>query len=270
MIKITQISLILYLFSSCANYNEELKKIPEYMELIAVIKKNNSFANFPAMQFWLFLIDGKKHNFGPLIFDKEEPGYFAGLSRGMKYALNNINLSLTIEFLENLRQEATINVRKINDTEFNDKIGGNSTQFNLNLGSNATDEGLKELRTKLKDDQWRSIITGDNGSLILSRVYATRDELYPLMQNILMTYEKNTNKKLLDIIKLCQDLDQLHPFNDGNIRTFVILLLQKELLRHKFKPTILYDPNRFDAYSLAELETEIINGQKRYESYLHQ
>ncbi len=263
-----KLSLLAIIFiNGCADHDEELEKIPEYMELTKLISSSDQFKNFPPMLSWMFLIDGKKHGDGPLVFDKEEPGYLAGLSRGMKFSLEHFKDTLTVELLEEIRQHSTRDVKKINDTKFTEKIGGNSIQFKLSFASNTTEDGLKELKNKLIGDSLRSVDKDKDGDLVLRRSYAEREVLYPLVKEIIDTYEKSS-KSIRDIAKLCQDLDQLHPFNDGNVRTFVINLMQKELARNKHTPSILYDPNRFDAHSLDELEKEILSGQNRYRSHL--
>jgi hypothetical protein len=68
--------------------------------------------------------------------------------------------------------------------------------------------------------------------------------------------------KLDAIITLVQNLVRLHPFTDGNCRTFAMLLLNRELIRNGLPPTMLDNPNRFDFFSKKELKAEIANGQK--------
>lgn len=259
-------AILLYL-SGCGGYHEELAKIPEYMELSKTIAHMPQFKNFPPMDSWLFLIDGKGHGDGPWVFDKEEPGYLAGMAQGMNFALKNYQQKLSVEFFEELRKTTTAPVKKQNDTEFREKIGGNATRYNLILSSNATKEGIEELKNKLAHDPLRKIVNNRDGVPGLERAYVERDILYPRVQKIIDDYE-NSPKIIKDIARLCQDLDQLHPFNDGNVRTFVEILSQKELLRNGYKPVILYDPNRFDAFSLNQVVVEILDGQREFSRHL--
>ncbi len=74
--------------------------------------------------------------------------------------------------------------------------------------------------------------------------------------------------KLKAIILLCQDLDQLHVFVDGNIRTAGILLLNKLLLDNNFSPCCLKDPNCLDCLSIDELVEKVKEGQELFSSKL--
>ncbi len=71
---------------------------------------------------------------------------------------------------------------------------------------------------------------------------------------VIALYETAAKITELDILKavgrLCQDLDQLHLFVDGNIRTTGIDLLNRELLRNGLKPCALYDVNQIDCLHL--------------------
>jgi hypothetical protein len=61
------------------------------------------------------------------------------------------------------------------------------------------------------------------------------------------------------ICQTIQDLEQLHPFLDGNCRTFCMILLNKFLIDQKLSPIIQDDPNKFDGYSLPQIIHEVIN-----------
>lgn len=79
----------------------------------------------------------------------------------------------------------------------------------------------------------------------------------------------NDNERKLDIIiEFIQSLEQLHPFIDGNCRVFVMLLLNSELIKNGFPPTMLDNPNRFDLFSKKELADEIKKGWK-YAAQFH-
>lgn len=267
-VKVLALLAAMVLFQQgCGDHDDELRKIPDYMKLVKTIEHDKAFKGFAPMLAWRLVIDGQKQNEGPLVFDKEEPGYLAGLSRGLNYALKHQNDSLTVEFIEELRRQATEEVAKTNDTSFNKEIGGNGTRFNLIMDSNMSKDGLAEFEEKVKNDPLRTIGTEADGGRYLSRKAADRATLSPHVKKILDTYE-NSKKTIRDIVILSQDLDQLHPFNDGNVRTFVILLAQKELLRNNFTPAIWENPNRFDAFSVNELVQEVAEGQRLYKSYL--
>jgi len=66
--------------------------------------------------------------------------------------------------------------------------------------------------------------------------------------------------KLLLISRLVRDLELLHPFPDGNGRTFIAALMNHLLLFHGFLPAILNDPNIDAEYSVAEFAEEMKRG----------
>ncbi len=72
--------------------------------------------------------------------------------------------------------------------------------------------------------------------------------------------ETSGYEQLKAIVKLVQDCEQLHPFKDGNGRTFCMLLLNYLLLRYGFPPTILYQPLAIHGYSLDEAVLLVYNG----------
>lgn len=73
------------------------------------------------------------------------------------------------------------------------------------------------------------------------------------------------DEKLHAIARLCQDLDQLHVFVDGNIRTTGILLLNKLLIENGLSPSVMHDVNQLDCLSEDELVTIIKEGQEFFQ-----
>lgn len=69
-------------------------------------------------------------------------------------------------------------------------------------------------------------------------------------------------EKLRAIVRLVQDLEQLHMFDDGNCRTLCMLLLNHLLINHDFPLCILQNPNGFDALSEDELIEQVIAGME--------
>jgi len=69
---------------------------------------------------------------------------------------------------------------------------------------------------------------------------------------------------LYAVIKLVHELEILHIFHDVNCRT-TYGILNLELLKHGFMPTVLYNPNRLDLYSIDELVQEVKLGMMRFQ-----
>lgn len=80
----------------------------------------------------------------------------------------------------------------------------------------------------------------------------------------------SNEKKLSCIATLIHELELLHPFTDGNCRTFVFALLPKLLIEQGFTPVILENPNRFDLFSNQELVEEIKKGLVQFKNYKNQ
>jgi prophage maintenance system killer protein len=78
----------------------------------------------------------------------------------------------------------------------------------------------------------------------------------------------NEEEKLIAIATLCQDLDQMHVFVDGNIRTTGILVLNKLLLQQRLSPSVLEDVNCLDCLSVAEIVEKIREGQAYFQALL--
>lgn len=172
--------------------------------------------------------------------------------------------------------------------------------FGLRLGSNATQAGIKELKEKIQQDlllgerrfiiEWANLddhgqplktaegdfIPLDGGYVgdvvTVAKVLSSDNELYA--QKIIDLYYKelaaagDNEKKLKAIVRVCRDLESVHLFEDGNVRTLGILLLNKLLLQNGFSPVSLHNPNVIDAFSLNELLVEIKNGQNHFKTYI--
>ncbi len=72
------------------------------------------------------------------------------------------------------------------------------------------------------------------------------------------------DKKLEIIIRICQNLDQLHAFRDANIRTIVFLVMQRMLIENGITPTVFDNPNCIDMMSVNEIMKKLKEGQKEY------
>lgn len=75
---------------------------------------------------------------------------------------------------------------------------------------------------------------------------------------------QSDDEKLIAIVKVIQNLHQLHPFADGNGRTFCFFLLNRLLLDNNLPPTIIKVPGYFTGWSAEELVQEVKEGQKRF------
>lgn len=104
-------------------------------------------------------------------------------------------------------------------------------------------------------------------NLIFEEYYSKLSELKEkgVVEGTLISENASTeDKKLEIIIRICQNLDQLHAFRDGNIRTIVFLVMQRMPMENGLSPTIFDDPNCIDLKSVEEIMQELKEGQETY------
>lgn len=96
----------------------------------------------------------------------------------------------------------------------------------------------------------------------------TLEQLNEMMVNLIQKYHLDIEKaqtpidKLRVIINFIQSAHHLHPFVDGNGRTFCILLLNHLLLRNGFPPTVSPNISFFSGYSNEKLVRQTIKGMQ--------
>lgn len=121
-----------------------------------------------------------------------------------------------------------------------------------------TDKYVEEVFLKLGD-------AAHACQVMLSR--RTNQVLIGMINQILSNYYKKietTDDKVREIVILVHELELLHPFDDANCRTIVMLLLNKLLIEQELSPTVLTNPNRFDVFSIDELCKEVKDGMTRF------
>ena len=103
----------------------------------------------------------------------------------------------------------------------------------------------------------------------IQQVDDPRAALDEQMQALIVEYHhqmikaKHPEAKLRAMVSFIQQCEQLHPFLDGNCRTFCMLLLDHLLIKNGFPPAILQNPNRFDARSQNELFDDVVHGMRQ-------
>ncbi|GEM_PF-6764760 len=250
---------------------------------------------FPIEQWWRLFIDGyrqysfsdkkfgnesvRRDSFACESFEITEPGYITSCLFAFLTLLENISKPLTLNLIQETHANATKRIDcfgKKNPGEFR---GTNSSVFirldthtiDPKFASNYTTEGIRELE---KDSTELGLTCfydrRDNTPLAIFSPEKTTDEMNNLVNNIIQTYEetmrvdKTNIEKIRIIVQLIQKFERLHPFKDGNCRTFCMLILNRELIKHNLDPVIMYDPNCFDGFSMDQVVNEILHGQKRF------
>ncbi|KTD19915.1 Fic family protein [Legionella londiniensis] len=90
------------------------------------------------------------------------------------------------------------------------------------------------------------------------------------IKSIVDSYNENRkktgsqNEQLLRIAETIQQLTRLHPFRDGNNRTFVNCLLNRMLIENSLTPALFFEPNVFEFRTPQELAEVIREAQGQF------
>lgn len=102
----------------------------------------------------------------------------------------------------------------------------------------------------------------------VQRQFAQRVEEMVARFNRTLASTPPADERLRAIALLVRELELLHPFPDGNCRTFACVLLTQLLLNHGFSPALLENPNLDGEYSLAQWTDEIRQGMTLFAQLL--
>ena len=282
------------------NASTELKKLKNIKGLISlfpklesVISKTESqtnqleyfLENYPADSIWRLFIDADRKKITPTIFDRSEPGYIVSCMRAFFNLLSDFDTTVTPDFIKQIHKDATKDV----GTFPTSGMFRTSTPHKFGFGTDVSLLGLNELEsmqgelnyTVIRDDSfpatnkshYRVMCGKVDDSFISSKIEiitkAYEDRLREIPNEIFPENPEDAKKlkfflHLENIVLMTQKLERLHPFSDGNCRTFCMLLLNRELIRNKLPPCLLTNPNDFDGLSQSEMINEVLAGQNRY------
>ncbi len=275
------IELEIQLFLFAANV-EKLKNCPQLSSMINAAK-----------DCWRLVLDGQHQHNGIHHFENEK-GYMQGMLRGLNLMISTLDTPLSADLYRELHDTAIDKVYVMDDLQKTLTKGyfGTGVEFNLVMGRNCTEAGLLEYRGKLgvtilENNTKLSINYSPNTSVIwdgeksVVKINKSIQEVCAdAASDVINNYhfELATANKINDgieketailtsIAKCCQDLDQHHFFNDGNIRTAVFLVMNKLLLQNGLAPVILHEPNAVDMFSLKEIVGLMREGQKNFRQY---
>lgn len=229
--------------------------------------------------FHKLFIDADRWDSNPLRFDEREPGYMTAMVTAFDFLTVNETAALTPELVLKVHDLAIDKVRdksnELLDKGFR-KLTDGTEKFGLVLGKTLSEKGLDEFLERRKTYFYRMgenefyflqeavknpSPSGRNSYLInirsLFSLRATRPATCRAnIEAIISIFEKmpkNTEEqKVRAIVRFLQDLDQLHSFSDGNIRTCLLLsyFLCNQL---EIEPFCFTDPNCLDCLGEDEL-----------------
>ena len=244
--------------------------------------------NFPIESLWRFFIDADRESLNPLMFDETEPGYMVACMRAFFNAVSNIERAPSIDFIRQIHKDATQDVamQSLQDATIKSFSVTNQpgefrreTIVGFGFSMDTSSHGLMELwsmQAELNYSLFKKKSYEPNRYRIKCWPLNSHDYLFKKVTSIFQDYEslrelyiQNSNagspeQHLKNIVLTIQKLERLHPFADGNCRTFCMILLNRELMRTGFPPCLLTNPNHFDGLSQNEMIEEVIAGQNRY------
>lgn len=217
-----------------------------------------------------YVIDGRFHQHNnPLIFDQSreqpyhegQPGYLCAMLNGLHLVTESKGQPLTTAFIIEMHRLIVEGVTfkkftgagwSIHLEAFKPSLRENANTpygFGFNIDNQtSTVDGISEINTKYA--RFATVEVGANNAMRLYvKLHANIQEEMELIVNR-YNQSQRTN---LDIATFAHEMNLLHPFTDGNIRTLTFLIINKLLIDKVKPPIIFYDPNIFDAFSCVQL-----------------
>lgn len=248
-----------------------------------------AFGSFDTSETWRLVLDKYQQPARGEYGFENESGYMSGTFNGLKRALESVRNDepLSLDLFKDLHDTCVDNVipmgKTVGDNDFlesgmrdkfkADNVTERRVGFTLTDGRNMTQDGLGELREKIRNgDNWFEILT-NNDKPLLKTFARTTAECELRATSIINAYHveignaTTEDEKLTAIARCCRDLEVSHLFADGNARTIGFCVVNKLLLENDLSPVILENPNRFDGYSIEELVDEIRQGQQNFAGY---
>jgi hypothetical protein len=145
-------------------------------------------------------------------------------------------------------------------------------QVGLYDAATATEKGVVELKKRF----CKEIVSSNSSDMLTLRGWraflkqntkeyskAVAGEVSKVLERYNHDIEscRDDEERLRLIARTVQDLEFIHPFKDGNCRVICVLLLNTLLIQNALRPTILFNPNRFDGCDIGTLVRDIRTGQ---------
>jgi hypothetical protein len=222
---------------------------------------------------WRLFMDGKKQQAENVSkYDSREPGCLTAMGRAFHYAMQTRDEPLNFQHIINAHQLCSKNVKNLGFTQEELVISPYRSRIEIVLipltGNNKSPAGAYEMSNDPDNGRDYALHTASLAPRLVGPALFERVNAVLAKYNVDMTNAKNKEQKLSLIVEMIARLERIHPFYDANCRTICVIILNRELIKHGFPFSMLYDPNRFDAFSKKELMQEVIHGFKNYEEVL--
>ncbi|MCL6270551.1 hypothetical protein M3P05_11515 [Sansalvadorimonas sp. 2012CJ34-2] len=228
---------------------------------------------FTANDAWRLIIDGARQtgNFSPYCFDYDECGYIQGATFALEYALSINPAKIDHEVIYNVHEIATRNTMDATGFLASPLYRTGLMYFVGHMKKNVSPEGEKELVEKTQTSGsllfgWLAVEKAATEHLFFRYVKGDpqqaviRLEMATAAYHATMAVADTEDKKLSCIATLAKDIDQLHVFNDANLRTAYIIA-NSLLINHGLSPMIMDYPDVIDGHTTPELVELFKKGQ---------
>lgn len=255
--------------------NHSFAKDPIDLTEVSVDEPILLLQSLPSNERWRLYIDGNKQRnpeeHGWQAYENREKNCILAMHNALDHALTDYQQPLTID-----------KIIKIHDIA----LGGVEGNVMEGLRSSGTSTGfahysLDRVATVDPSDEskkYDSTMKYNSKNVVMNRYFqsTSTEKLKTYINSEIESYERKLNeadgsidKKLEAIVEFGYNMLKKHPFRDGNSRTFITILLNKELIRNGFSPCILDDPLIFESYvGNHELRKEVVNGIRNFKKLL--
>lgn len=235
------------------------------------------YDSIPESETWRLLLDLKLQQNpkeqGYIEYEKREPGSLQCMLNAFKFVCDTIQKPLTPDYIRSIHRIAAKACPPIlrgfhgwSGPKYEDIRAGEfkTSNFGTINMSPSWITPLGELEMK-RDFRCLTYVKGEPHAELKDIQGDYQAEVLKLIL-ILEKSLKSSNpfEKLKAIVLFTQQLERLHAFADGNTRTCITLLMNRELVRQGFTPSLLKDPNRFDGYALEEIIFEVLRGMENF------
>lgn len=246
------------------------------------------YNSIPESEFWRLFVDLRiqrdKSEKGWLGYENREPGSIQAMYDAFKFVQSTLNEDLTSTYISNIHKLAaakcpSFTYRTLESLTWDARI--KTVTQHVHPGKYRGNMGI-QVRTdssaitplglvKLVDSSLEITYPKEKQCFLIYPPFFKDNKAFKLkIASLIEDYNQSMQSdepidKLRAIVQFVQAIEWIHPYRDGNLRT-LILLLNRELVRHGFTPTLLEDPNRFDGFTHDEMLFEVLRGMDSFES----
>lgn len=254
------------------------------------------FKKIPPTRWIELVVDGDLLNSecGYIQYEAREPGSIEHVLNALAFSIENRRTPLStkhikvlhthvLEGVKGLFERATSRVGKVRAAQAASNFLISKQRFSR--------EGLAEFLTSYREGITNAKLRSPEGVDYLAKdskytveeifnttedfiyvtpSYNTEEELEAVLDRLAQDYNREIatckpEHKLFVIVKYIQCFARLHPFHDGNGRTFINVLLNTLLINNNFYPAIFFNPNICELYSVEQLVNVVIEAMWCFE-----